>query len=291
MDRPHRANRHVPARGPRLWVTRAWHSSAAPTRSWRPRRCCCSRGASPPAGYAPSGSGPAPNARLRSRWSWPGPAPATSARARRRARRPPAPRPLLRGSASSLRSAPGITVAGLQQRAQLHGLGAGHRVPQRPDTGNRTPPRCTIAVPTSQPLGHRPSRRRRAPCLRRSTAARCAGPPSASANPVTWPTIGLLSGGPWRQGVPVTVMAGLPSLLERGGLVLAQAHRAVAQAAAHRPRWSSPCPAPPGARGRRHPGCRRGGRGSAAPRRSARVSSAATAGPASLSDAVPQPNL
>ena len=38
-----------------------------------------------------------------------------------------------------------------------------------------------------------------------------AWPSQASANPVTSPTIGLLSGGPWRQGVPVTVMGGLPS--------------------------------------------------------------------------------
>ena len=158
-------------------------------------------------------------------------------------------------------------------------------------TGNRTPPRCRSAVPTSS----RSATSRHA-VVEDGVAGdpqrrRARWPSQRSANPITSPTIGRLSGGPCRHGRGGDLDRGRPAPRARVVSHGSRPRAIAAEPARARARWSR----------RRRP------RGSSARPASSRLSAwwswvSSTAsigaelvrgerpGPASLRDDVPQPN-
>ena len=117
----------------------------------------------------------------------------------------------------------------------------------------------------------------------RDPEPRAPGRPSAGRSRSTSPTMGRLSGGPWRHGVAVTSIGAGPSASSRGGLP-GPRPRAPRRAAGHRQRGDD-VPADGSRPARRRRGCRRGGRGVSSTASIGGRSPTATAGPASLRDA------
>ena len=157
---------------------------------------------------------------------------------------------------------------------------------ERPETGKRTPPRCRSAMSTSRrsATSRTPSYSTVSPEIQSTP---CSWPSQRSAKPITSPTIGVA------QRRAVTARRG-------GDLDRRPARLLRASCVAH---GSSPRALPPSRFApdavvidRRRPtgaaparpdrGCRRGGRGSAAPRRSARARRRRSPDPASLRDNV-----
>ena len=76
--------------------------------------------------------------------------------------------------------------------------------------GKRTPPRCTSAVPTCSARGDLAHAVVEHGVAGDPQRPRARWPSQRREKPITSPTSGRLSGGPWRQGVAVTSIGGRP---------------------------------------------------------------------------------
>ena len=149
-------------------------------------------------------------------------------------------------------------------------VGAVHRVAQRARLGEPHGAQVHQQDVDVELFGDLPDEAGAGRCRRSSTAGWRSRPRSDKANPMTAPAMGLLSGGPWRHGVAVTVRVGLPGAVswveslpgDRGFGVLAARSRCLparvvtTDLGVRQERATA-----------RRRGCRRGGRGRAAPRR------------------------